>query len=162
MHVIIDDSVDPDARQPLARAFELLCERLGIEQYNKTVKIIFFTPKIRKNGEKEGGYMRPDDDGPLNGKRAQKYVIALAPGKRAIIILALCHEMVHLRQYLTGVMSFTKNNNGRPIPAYYSHGVDDKSIDYDSLPYEKEPHDLMYPLAEWVIQKLLKEKAIFK
>ncbi len=132
----------------ITRAVKLLIERLGINDYNAKIQIHMHP----SNNPKEGGFMTCLDE--LNPK-PRDFLINITPGIGLNCLLSLSHEMVHVRQHLQGTLGAV-DLDGKHVPCYY--GVVADKIPYKERPWEREAHDLMMPLTEWVIEMIEKEE----
>lgn len=132
------------------RAFHLLCERLGIADFDKTVKLHFDLDNYNEAGsfcsdvEHEVG---PED-----------FHLRLTVAQPTEMLRTLCHEMVHCRQYLTGMLrSEAGTVYSKPKCFFYGVPVDMDKIPYDEQPWEVEAYAETPKLADWLIPKLQKE-----
>ena len=125
MQLKIYNCPDKDFKPFVADAARFFAEKLILNKRvlkNCHIKIRF-TDKI-----KEYGYASVDEK--HKGKKPRKFLIEIHPGIGARRILeTLAHEMVHIKQYVTGELSDN-------MSAWYGIKIDSDKIDYWDHPWE--------------------------
>lgn len=172
-------------------AFDALCAKLGIDDFQKVLRIRWGTsaevdfsskkddadaeasiaPDVRLKAVRKA--VREQKVPPaylmfLNKKEAKKNGRALTkvlPGYHALLLATLpsfCHEMIHLRQWLTqelttcfvdkdsGIAS-KKYTPGCTVTTCFRGTYVDLDTAYSDQPWEIEAHDKMFPLATWFV-----------
>ena len=145
MRLLVHDNVQGKTRQLLRDTFFLVARRLGIDGYNRTVQIA-----LRDDlPEKLGGYVRVD-----NSKKQKFLIIINTKNIKPLMIAALCHELVHVKQFLTGMLDIDDVGKRQ---LFYGKPCD---LPYDEQPWEIEAEREMWPLAGYVCAELAKKGAL--
>ena len=154
---ICNHCVPPKERRFFAEAFPLLTKRLGISEYQSTVELHY-----DDNGGTTNGSIEPaPTDSVLASIRAGKcpreFDIKLRPQSLDRMLVSFCHEMVHLKQWVTGELKATADGN-YPKQIYHNVQVTDLDIPYEQRPWEMEAFAKMEPLATWVAGEMMKQR----
>jgi hypothetical protein len=100
----------------------------------------------------------PHDNKRLHaGLQPREFLIVLKKKSNELLfqLPAICHELVHLRQFLTGLGKFVIKNNKLDI-LYFNQDLN--HLPYDKQPWEVEAHAEMYPLASVIIDELARKQ----
>lgn len=158
-------------RDFMGEVFKLVVKRLGIEQHDKIVCVSIEDPKdMYRENKNVSGYIAPwvgDFDrrtpdmkrfnselfGGGKTKQPKRFKIVLENQDIIILVVALCHELVHLKQWVNGEQQLGEWGSPR---LWMGIPVPNKAINYKDQPWEKEAHERMYQLAEWVLTEIAK------
>lgn len=98
---------------------------------------VLLTIRLRKNllqkaGAKADCFLIQDED------ELYEYEVRIDSGMNlGAILRCLAHEMIHVKQYLTGEM---KDDQGAWLTTWKKKTVDTRKVDYYDLPWEIEAH----------------------
>lgn len=164
MKLLMDQSCDHFGRKTLQRAFDLLCGRIGIADYDRTVHLSFKRLPEYKYGPltaRCNGQMKPAG---IVRTSPKSYEMELATERSFFTTLeAMAHELIHVKQYITGELSAAIVGppwKRRVTERWMGCVTDLRDADYDDHPWEAEAHARMEELAVWVINKLESEDVI--
>jgi len=151
-------------------ALELTSKRLGIDAYNATIKFHLrppgFTSKDTPEGMSEGGALAPSLS-EENAKRVEKglppklFDLSITVDSPTQMMLAFAHEMIHIRQWLTGELAIKTMRKSSPKELqylYYNRVPIKDEIPYKARPWETEAHKKMDELAVWLMRELTKHE----
>ena len=156
MKLRIHKCVSGKIKQLLLEAFPLVTARLGISGYEGTIELHI------GSAAGEGGSTGPKSSR-VNvrrldaGRRPIEFGMYLRPDSLAQMFPVFCHEMIHIKQWVTGQLG-AKFVDGDVQQMYYSVAIDADSIPYREQPWEKEAFDGMHDLAECVLGQLVRQK----
>jgi len=159
-----------EAKDIFRMIFDLTCKRLGIDAFKH--EVVFKSNHDPETDEGEGriglerGSIGPsweNDERELKkGKQPTIFELNLNLNQpRMELIAAMCHELVHLRQWVNGMLR-TGVRDGKIIPYFYSVPLLNKTgdsrvpldgIHYENTPWEAEAFGEMDKLASWVTQQ---------
>lgn len=145
----------------------LLANRLGIADYNVGLKIKLgmyplddklneITHPEAHGKEVQCGYLRPAESELwriMCDKQPRNYEMFVCWGQPPMeVVETFCHEFVHLRQWVTGILRPTVDENGKALLHFHSYASAAR-IPYADRPWEHEALALQGELAEWVVTK---------
>ncbi len=152
-----DGSLKPKTRylEIMQRVFNLLTEEIGIDKYDVELPAEFY---------------RQEEVGEITGASAAKaavasngkgeYKLVLSAGPLGCLATSLAHELVHMRQYLSGELKDTEDGDTYWQGKKMSRGAIMMAQIFGgekSIPYEKEPYARMFKLAQTVLKQLSSE-----
>lgn len=152
MRIKIHRDVPDDVARWFAACFRVAVERLGIADYDRTLLLRVGWSPIGNDTEQGAFYPHLGELERIRaGKTVRRFVITLVP-KRSLerMLRTFCHELIHLRQYITGEIGATFSR-GRPVQQYFKQ---EARLPYCERPWEKEAHEKMHQLAEYVLSKV--------
>lgn len=159
----------PDLLHPLFNEAVLLySQHLGIDTYDASIKFHFKPPGYKsEDGRLEGGHMYPSTN-KLNSERINKglppkeFEVSLTLDNPHKMVLSFTHEMMHVKQWLTGALSAkTLEKTGTAIDHtlyYYNTPVDLHTTKYEVLPWETEVFHKASDEGIWLIRALMKNE----
>jgi hypothetical protein len=153
----------PEERRLFSEAFPFITKRLGISGYKGTIEVHDCDDEdIRRSG-----CVGPDCTpevirGIAAGKPLRSFAMQVRRRSLAGMLQTFCHEMIHVKQHLTGVLGvgFDKITH-KPIKLYQNVPVGDASgdlIPYRDQPWEKEARAGETPLAVWAAERMLEQR----
>ena len=141
-------------RALLGKAFLILTRKLGIHEFNGTIEL----HSRLKNDEYAGvGPTAEDAVAALQGKPVRNFVMNInwdeLGGYQTLV--ALCREMVHVKQWLTAALGVWEDSEGVLRQSWHNYKIAQKdNVPYEKRPWELEAHDQMCQLAAWVHTKM--------
>jgi hypothetical protein len=145
-------------RRFFAEAFPVLTKRLGISEYKATVEL-YAGHNPGENGRLGPAGTSQNKRRIFGGKPIREFEMQITRQDRATMLQAFCHEMVHVKQHLIGVLGCGVDKAKRPITLFYNTPLNQSTIPYRDRPWEKEAHERMNPLAIQVAQDMLDNRA---
>lgn len=158
MQVTFKGDTPPEFKAIFGDAFKLICQRLGIDGYQRNVNISFM-PVICEEEPKAHGIVYPTGSQEQcerikAGKPITSFNIDIKINNPDRMIQSLCHEMIHVKQWITGMLGIAYKD-GEPIPLFHNRQIDKDSIRYEDQPWEEEAHREMNSLAIWVMKTMV-------
>jgi hypothetical protein len=152
MQLKMCDCVPKPAQRFFGEAFDLLIQKLGISDYDKTIAL-----HLGQHEDKDEGSFCPvpDDDTIARvkaGKQPKAFMILMLEQNPAKMLETFCHEMIHLKQACVGELTY-RLTNGRPQQFWQNCRIT-HDMPYMERPQEKEAHERMYELALWVARTM--------
>ena len=152
-----NNCIQPMERDFFGGAFLLLTKRLGISEYQAVVNLHYEDGPAHKKGAVAPS-VKAIKNFLYTNKEPREFDMHLQETDWPTMLMSLSHEMVHVKQWLLGELTATKDK--LPKQVWRGVQVTDLNIPYHEQPWEVEAHAKMEPLATWVAKEMCKQRGI--